>query len=334
VLPLLCTTALWYESTLLEHLWKRWLLAERVCVSKNKLQPVLQPVWQQPAAACEEADVSRPHAHHLGTRHKKPPPSQRMLEKAEAQQAVAAALAPALALCPPALAPPDVAGGEAVNRGGEAVNRAPPSLDAPRAEALNKSVVGALNREGVVEALNRGYVGALALKEILKKILEYVDFVRAPAAAGVAVAHDTVRRIRAACAWLEGLLPELLPAVDALLAKPPHTNLPHRYSIYLLCLYACTNTDAARWRTASCRCASALSPLTCSCTSTAASRRPLPCGSARRWSSSHTGSRLSMPQRMLLRRLRMHLRRLRRLRMLLIRRGMLLLLRHATPLAL
>lgn len=49
------------------------------------------------------------------------------------------------------------------------------------------------------------------------QVLEYADFVRSGAAA--ALPSDTVRRVRAACNWLEVLLPDLLPSVDALLSK-------------------------------------------------------------------------------------------------------------------
>ncbi len=46
-------------------------------------------------------------------------------------------------------------------------------------------------------------------------MLEYADFVRSSAGAGLST--ETVRRVRGACNWLEGLLPHLLPAVDQLL---------------------------------------------------------------------------------------------------------------------
>ena len=56
------------------------------------------------------------------------------------------------------------------------------------------------------------------------QILEYADFTRS--AAGGALPLDTVRRVRGLLAWLEGLLPDLLPAVDALLVK--HSKQPLR----------------------------------------------------------------------------------------------------------
>jgi len=56
------------------------------------------------------------------------------------------------------------------------------------------------------------------------QVLEYADFVRS--SAGVGLATETVRRVRGACNWLEGLLPDLLPAVDELLTK--HAKQPLR----------------------------------------------------------------------------------------------------------
>ncbi|KAJ1473710.1 hypothetical protein T484DRAFT_3318028 [Baffinella frigidus] len=60
------------------------------------------------------------------------------------------------------------------------------------------------------------YVAALALKEVLKKILELSDVLQSGAAASIP--PESAARVREAYVWIETLVPRLLPAIEVLLA--------------------------------------------------------------------------------------------------------------------